>query len=176
MPYLLLSIQLGLAGVFLVSSVAKLRSPADTVQMWADLLTAVRLSVAWSRWGAWALIAVEAMVSVLLLVPIWWLPPVGLWAATAMMAAFTGLAAVSARTGMDIRCACFGRATARLGWRHVWRNLALLLLALTGTVLSLWEVSPAVAPGGIAVALLASGLIAVLAAFYDDIVDLVVEM
>ena len=147
MPYLLLSIQLGLAGVFLVSSVAKLRSPADTVQMWADLLTAVRLSVAWSRWGAWALIAAEAMVGVLLLVPVWWLPPVGLWAATAMMAAFTGFGCGirTHRNGHTLRLLRSGHGTTRFAPRVAQPGSA--ASGAYRTVLSLWEVSPAVAPG-----------------------------
>lgn len=175
MSYLQLSIQLGLAGVFIVSSVAKLRALSETVQMWADLLTAVKLPIGWARLGSWALIAAEATIGVLLLVPAWWLP-LGLWLAAALMAGFTGLALVSARTSMDIRCACFGRSTARLGWRHVWRNLTLLLLALTGVALSVIDFTAVVEPAGVAVALLAAGLVTVLAAFYDDIMDLVVEM
>lgn len=175
MSYVLLSVQLGLAGVFLVSSVAKLRALSDTVQMWADLLTAVKLPIAWARFGSWALIAAEATIGVLLLIPGWWFPW-GTWLAAALMAAFTGLALISARTSLDIRCACFGRATARLGWRHVWRNLVLLLLAVVGVVLSATDVAVAVVPAGIAVAVAAAGLVTVLAAFYDDIMDLVVEI
>ena len=175
MPYLLLAVQLGLAGVFIVSAVAKTRVMSDTVRMWTDLLTAVRLPSTWAGLGAWALIVGEALTGVALLIPASWFP-VGLWPATALLIGFTGLAVVSARSTMDLRCACFGRATSRLGWRHVWRNTALLLLALTGIVV--WSLGAA-APtelAGIAVALLAAALITLLAAFYDDIVDLFVEI
>ncbi|MFD0555547.1 methylamine utilization protein MauE [Stackebrandtia endophytica] len=174
MSYLLLTVQLGLAGVFIVSAVAKMRAMSDTVRMWTDLLTAVRLPSTLAGWGSWALIIGEALTGVALLIPAPWFP-IGLWPATALLVGFTGLAVVSARTELDLRCACFGRATTRLGWRHVWRNTALLLLAITGIVAWTLGAAAPTEPAGIAVALLAAALITVLAAFYDDIVDLVVE-
>ncbi|GAA4920972.1 hypothetical protein LX16_4772 [Stackebrandtia albiflava] len=174
MPYLLLAVQFGLAGVFLVSSVAKVKALADTVRMWTDLLQAVRLPAGLAGVASWALIAGEFATGLALLVPVW-LFPWGLWPATALLVGFTVLAVVSARTTMNLKCACFGRATTPLGWRHFWRNLVLLGMAVTGLVVWGGGATPATDPAGVAVAALAAALVALLAAFYDDIMDLVLE-
>jgi hypothetical protein len=174
MPYLLLAVQLGLAGVFIVSSLAKARALADTEQMWLSLLRAVKLPRALARPATWALIVVEGATGVALLVPAW-LTPVGLFPAALLLAGFTVLAVISARTAMDLKCACFGRATTALGWRHFWRNLVLLAMAVAG--IAMWTFGPASAsePAGLAIAALAAALVTMLAAFYDDIMDLVLD-
>ena len=175
MSYVALALRLALAGVFIVSGIAKLRALLDTVEMWRSLLRQARFPQPLAVPASWALIAVEALTGVALLIG----GPVSLPAlavAGLMLLAFTGLAVISARSDLDLRCACFGRATARLGWRHVWRNLVLLAIGVAGIVVHMEAVPIAAEIGGIVVAASVAVVVTMLAAFYDDIVDLVVDL
>jgi uncharacterized membrane protein YphA (DoxX/SURF4 family) len=57
-------------------------------------------------------------------------PVVAAGAAAALLVAFTVLIGVRLREGVRPPCACFGAWSAEpIGWKHVARNLALLVLA-----------------------------------------------
>jgi uncharacterized membrane protein YphA (DoxX/SURF4 family) len=171
--YVTLALRLTLAGVFLVSGLMKARAIDDA----AAMVTVLRKRLApagrhLDRPASWLLVATEVATGAALLaggplrVP-------GLIAAAVLLAGFTALALLAARTTLNLTCACFGRPTARLGWRHVWRNLALLGIAVSALAGTL---TPAASPsdvGGFAVAVATAFVVTLLCAFYDDIVDLV---
>ncbi|MFF5205875.1 MauE/DoxX family redox-associated membrane protein [Streptosporangium sp. NPDC000396] len=170
MPYVALALRLTLAGVFLVSALMKARSIGDTVAMWTALLKSVRLTGGGlARAASWTLIGVEAVTGVALLAGGALSTP-ALVAAMVLLSIFSALAMVAARAKLNVACACFGRAAAPLGRRHVWRNLVLLGIAVAGVAV---QVDVPLEAGGIAVAAGAAVVITSLTAFYDDIVDLV---
>ncbi|MFE1166438.1 MauE/DoxX family redox-associated membrane protein [Nocardiopsis sp. NPDC058789] len=168
--YLSLSFQLAVAGVLLVSAVAKTRSTANQ-ETWQVLLGQLgqlgrRVS---PRAASHAHVAAEFVVgAALLLGPLARVP--ALTAAAVMLGSFTLLAAYSALSGRAIRCPCFGRSSTPLGWPHAVRNLvltAMAALALAGDTPDVWP-SP-----GEAVLAAASAMVAVLlSVFLDDILDL----
>jgi uncharacterized membrane protein YphA (DoxX/SURF4 family) len=171
--YVTFALRLTLAGVFLVSGLAKARAIGETVAM-VEVLRK-RLWPAGPRLdrvASWLLVAAEVGTGAALLaggplrVP-------ALLAATALLAGFTALALAAARSMLNLTCACFGRPTARLGWRHVWRNLALLVIAVSALAGTLTATAAPSDVGGLAVAAAAALVVTLLCAFYDDIVDLV---
>lgn len=176
MLYVALALRLALAGVFVVSGLAKLRAFADTVAMWQSVLGLIRITgSALTRPAAVLLIVVELLAGVMLLLGgSVTIPAFGL--AIAMLLAFTILAVVSARSAVDVRCACFGRATAKLGWRHVWRNLTLLALGGGGIAIAGYVQPGHWQLGGIAVAAATAVIVTMIAVFYDDIVDLISDL
>jgi uncharacterized membrane protein YphA (DoxX/SURF4 family) len=169
MPYVALAAQLALAGVFLVSGLAKARSISDTEEMVARLRALV-----WpggkslDRAASWVLVLTEITTGAALLFS-GSLRTAATLVAVALLCAFTATALWSARARLNLACACFGRSKAVLGWRHVWRNTVLLAIALAG----LAGPGAALEVGGVAVAVAAALTVMVLTAFYDDIVDLV---
>ncbi|GLH98692.1 MauE/DoxX family redox-associated membrane protein [Phytohabitans aurantiacus] len=173
MTYVTLALRLALAGVFLVSGLAKARALDETVAMVAVLRK--RLWPAGRRLdrpASWLLVTVEAGTGAALLAGRPLAVP-ALLAATALLVGFAALALAAARSKLNLTCACFGRPSARLGWRHVWRNLALLGIAVSALAGAL---APMAAPSdvaGYAVAASAALVVTLLCAFYDDIVDLV---
>ncbi|WP_433257224.1 MauE/DoxX family redox-associated membrane protein [Streptosporangium sp. CA-135522] len=170
MPYVALALRLTLAGVFLVSGLMKARSVGDTVAMWTSLLKSLRLSGrSLAEAASWTLIGVETVTGVALLAGGGLSVP-ALVSAMVLLSIFSAMAVLSARAKLNLACACFGRATTPLGWRHVWRNLVLLSIAVAGVTV---QADIPLEAGGIAVSVVAAVVITLLTAFYDDIVDLV---
>jgi hypothetical protein len=172
MTYVLLIARLALAGVLLVSAVAKVRALDDTRAMVDGLLRRIgpgarRLA----RPAALALITAEAVTGLALLGPA---PAarLGLVAAAALTAGFTALAVLATVTRTEVACACFGRPTARLGPRHLVRNAPLLGLAVLGLWGSATASGAAPALPGVVLCVLTAALITALTAFFDDIADL----
>lgn len=76
------------------------------------------------------------------------------------------------RSGKQVRCACFGAATRRLGWRHFWRNALLLFVAVVVLGLSgVGSMVPAQLPIAFAVAV--PGAVGIV--FLDDIWAILME-
>ncbi|MER5493405.1 MauE/DoxX family redox-associated membrane protein [Streptomyces sp. NPDC002490] len=177
MTHLVLIARLALAGVLLVSAVAKARAFEDSRTMLDGLLRRIgprgdRLA----RPATVALIAAEALTGLALLGP-GTTVRVGWVAAAVLTAGFTVLAVVATVTRAEVSCACFGRPAARLGPRHVVRNAPLLGLALLG----LWGVWAGTAPSGypeapaVALCAVTAAVITAVTAYFDDIADLVVN-
>ncbi|MCM2388316.1 MauE/DoxX family redox-associated membrane protein [Streptomyces albipurpureus] len=172
MTYAVLMARLALAGVLLVSAIAKARSFGETRAMLDGLLRRVgpgarRLA----RPSAVALIAVEGVTAVALLGPVQTVRP-GFIAAVVLTAGFTAAAVVATVSRAEVSCACFGRPTARLGRRHIVRNTPLLGLAalgLGGAGAASWT-SPALP--AVVLCAAAAVVITVVTAFFDDIADL----
>jgi energy-converting hydrogenase Eha subunit A len=84
--------------------------------------------------------------------------------------------AVVIRTGTHATCACFGarpgQAGRALGWPHLVRNLALLIVLLTGLAASAAVAVTRPAPAPALVAAATGAVIALLAIMLDDIVAL----
>ncbi|MFI6284846.1 MauE/DoxX family redox-associated membrane protein [Streptomyces sp. NPDC051018] len=172
MTYAVLTARLALAGVLLVSAVAKARSFEETWAMLDGLLRRIGPGARRSAGpSAVALIAVEGTTGLALLGPAQTVRP-GLVAAVVLTAAFTAAAVVATVSRAEVACACFGRPAARLGRRHIVRNtpllgLAVLGLAGTGAVSGTSPAAPAVVLCSVAAA-----VITVVTAFFDDIADL----
>ncbi|MDT0302462.1 MauE/DoxX family redox-associated membrane protein [Streptomonospora wellingtoniae] len=180
LPYAALALQMAVAGVFLVSAVAKFRTTANE-ETWSILVGLLPVQGqgfpvrAASRVHA----AAELALGLTLLAGLAGfaagtvLRAAALSAAVLLLSAFTALAAYAARSGTAIPCSCFGRSNAPLGWPHVWRNLALTGVALSGLVCTVAaDPGAQIRPGGAAIAAVAALVVTVLTAFYDDIVDL----
>ena len=116
---LLASIVLGVA--FVVAGASKLAAGAAWPSQ-ARGLGAPRWTipiVPWLEVGLGALLVVR------------FAPVVAAGAAAALLVAFTALIGVRLREGARPPCACFGAWSAEpIGWKHVVRNLALLVLAV----------------------------------------------
>ncbi|MFD9479822.1 MauE/DoxX family redox-associated membrane protein [Streptomyces nojiriensis] len=164
-----LALRLSLAGVFLVSGISKARAIGDSVEMWATLRKRFWPGVRnLDRGLAWALVTVETVTGIALLVP-GRLAVLGTAAATALMAAFTAVAIISALSLLQVKCACFGSAKSELGWRHVWRNLVLLSIAVGALVMTGADAYGSLATDGIVIAVAAALTVTALAAFFDQI-------
>ncbi|GAA1768968.1 MauE/DoxX family redox-associated membrane protein [Streptomonospora arabica] len=175
LPYAALALQMAVAGVFLVSAVAKFRPTAneETWSILAGLLPVRRFPVrAASRVHA----AAELALGLTLLGGLaagTVLRAAALSAAALLLSAFTALAAYAARSQTAIPCPCFGRSSSLLGWSHVWRNLVLTGVALSGLVCTVVaDPGAPVRPGGAAIAAVVALVVTALTVFYDDIVDL----
>ncbi|MFF0445780.1 MauE/DoxX family redox-associated membrane protein [Streptomyces sp. NPDC004609] len=172
MIYAVLTARLALAGVLLVSAIAKARSFEDARAMTDGLLRRVgpgarRLA----RPAAAALIAAEGVTGLALLGPGETVRP-GLVAAVALTAGFTAVAVVATVSRAEVSCACFGRPTARLGRRHIVRNTPLLGLAVLGLAGAGAGPGASPAPPAVVLCAVTAAVITVVTAFFDDIADL----
>ncbi|MUL40259.1 hypothetical protein FZ103_03535 [Streptomonospora sp. PA3] len=177
LPHAALALQMAIAGVFLVSAAAKVRSAANE-ETWSILLGLLPWKGIPIRAASRSHAAAELALGLALLAGVVGLTgPVvrgaALSAALLLFLAFTGLAAYSAQSQTAIPCSCFGRSGSPLGWPHVWRNLALTGMALAGLVCTV-AIGPGahVRPGGAVIAAAAALVVTLVTAFYDDIVDL----
>ncbi|MFD8989615.1 MauE/DoxX family redox-associated membrane protein [Streptomyces goshikiensis] len=169
MAYVELALRLSLAGVFLVSGLSKARVIEDSVEMWAALRKRFRpQGKNLDRGLAWVLVCVETVTGGVLLVP-GPLATLGKVLAATLMSAFTVVAAISALSLLDVKCACFGSAKSQLGWRHVWRNLVLLAIAVGALVSEGVDTHGDLAVDGMVIAVVTAVTVTALAAFFDQI-------
>lgn len=111
--------------VFLISGGTKIASHADWTRLSAEFGAPwiVRVTLPW----------VELILGALLIVQIG--RPVVALAALVLLAAFTIAIVVRLRQGRHPQCACFGAWSSRpLGWGHVVRNLALMVVAVVAAL------------------------------------------
>jgi hypothetical protein len=96
--------------------------------------------------------------------------------ATVLASGLAAGVAMVIRTGTHAKCACFGARPSQpgreLGWLHLVRNLALLILLLTGLAASSAAAVTRPAPGPTLVAAAAGAVLALLAIMLDDLVAL----
>lgn len=165
MAYLEIGCGMLLALVFAWSAVTKLRSRAAFDEFARSLAPLVSRTVP----AAALLTAAEALVPPLLLAaPVW-----GFGLAGGLLGVLTAGVVLVVRRRLVVRCRCFGAGRARIGRRHVVRNLSLLLIGGLGLVAAL---SPGTAPSTDAAGVLLSvGAAVLLASFvihFDDLVEL----
>lgn len=155
--------------VFLVSAVSKVRNTTS----FADFVDSVRaLSPArlpFARPVALLVVVLEIAVAASQLVPVEAVSTGGLVLAISLLTVFT-IAIVSAiRRRVTARCACFGRSDKQLGGMHVFRNVLLIGVAVSGLFL---RSSAGLQPGGVAVAVAGGLLAGVLVVILEDIWEL----
>ncbi|MFG2129551.1 MauE/DoxX family redox-associated membrane protein [Streptomyces sp. NPDC048751] len=172
MTYVELGLRLSLVGVFLASGLAKARTIDDVVLMWTRLFERVwPAKKGWAPQSAWGLVVVEVTTGIALLFQ-GTTRVFSLLLAVGLLAGFTVLALFSARNLIKLHCACFGRASTPLGWRHVWRNSTLLAFGGTALFLAPDNAGKALNVGGVGVSVAAAVVVTLIAFFYDEITDL----
>jgi len=120
----------------------------------------------WCRPVAWTTIGLEGVAAVACLVPS--TRRSGLILASLLLVSFALVALRSATGARRIPCACFGRGTAVLGWRHVVRNSLLGAAAVTGALAP--PVANTVLPAELMpLAIVGSLVLAGTAVFVDDL-------
>ncbi|MBO2450021.1 hypothetical protein J4573_23160 [Actinomadura barringtoniae] len=168
MEYLSVGCASLLALVFAVSAISKTRDLDGFVASMPDLLPRLSGGTA-ARPVGLLVVALEAIAAVLLVVPA--TAPYGFGLAFLMLAAFTVAIAAAIRRGRRAPCRCFGASAAPLGVRHLGRNAVLLAAAALGAF-------PAGSPGaaaGVAVAVAAGAVGAILIVSLDPLADLFME-
>jgi len=91
----------------------------------------------WRRGTATTLVAIEGMTAALLLVPD---ASVGaLIVASLLLTTFTGVLAIAMARKQGLTCHCFGLRGTAITWMHVFRNGALLAIALSGLTITLFS-------------------------------------
>lgn len=125
MPLVLRATQIALIAILATAVVGKLRGRAAWLAFVASLTPFAGTASRRARLALGVVIA-EAGAAVLLAVA----PALGAVTAASVFAVLAGGAALVVARGLIVRCNCFGRAGAPLGWFHVGRNLALASAAL----------------------------------------------
>jgi xanthosine utilization system XapX-like protein len=115
------------------------------------------------------MVAAELVIALMVAVPATALA--GLMAAAVALTVFSAGTLLAVRRGTELTCNCFGRSGKRLGTRHVVRDCALAVVALTG-VSGIVIGSSAVRPAGTALCLGAAAIAAAFVVFADDITGL----
>jgi uncharacterized membrane protein YphA (DoxX/SURF4 family) len=110
-----------LTALFIVSAIAKLRSPETTL----DDFT--RIGVPTPELARYMIPAIEIAVAVALIIS----PPAGGISAFVLLVAFTTTLASIVKSGRTVGCACFGAiSTEPVGRNQIYRNLVLMAAAL----------------------------------------------
>lgn len=176
MTYVETGVRAGLWLVFVLAVVGKVRGGAAW-RAFVGSLASVPLLPARLRTAAGvAVVGAEALTAVLLAVPA--TVRLGYAAAALVMLAFATAVAVGLVRGDPVRCHCFGVDAGRAGPGELARDLALLLAAVFGLVVSAFRAPVAVAGTGTAAALVALAaaagtLGAVVAGYGSDLYPLV---
>ncbi|HVT76719.1 MAG TPA: MauE/DoxX family redox-associated membrane protein [Acidimicrobiales bacterium] len=122
---MLVVVRVGLAAVFVVAAVAKLRDPEGARRT----VGAVGVPRAYQPAIAFLLSCAELAVGALLVLP--GLGFIGAALASVLLAVFLAALTVQHLRGVDVPCACFGQlATTPAGWPTLARNAVLLAVAL----------------------------------------------
>lgn len=167
MEYLSVGCASLLALVFAVSAISKIRDFGGFVASVPGLVP--RLAGGMARPVGLLVVALEAIMPVLLAVPA--AAPYGFGLAFLMLAAFTVAIAAAVRRGRRAPCRCFGVSAAPLGNRHLGRNAVLL----TATALGAVPAGSPEAAAGVAVAVAAGAVGAILIVSFDPLADLFLE-
>ncbi|WP_283138244.1 MauE/DoxX family redox-associated membrane protein [Rhizohabitans arisaemae] len=169
MPYVEIACRALLITVFLIAVAGKVRGRTAFQEFTASLTTLGIFSRAGSAVAAYALVGAEAVTPLLLVSPP--TAPLGFAAATGTLAVLTGGVLIALRRGRRTPCRCFGRTATPLGPAHVIRNLILTAIGCTGLVA--WAAGGAAAhPAGVALALAAAVVGALLVVRLDDLMEL----
>jgi methylamine utilization protein MauE len=165
-----LSLRTVLAVVFGAAAVSKLSSRRSFAEFARSLSDIGWLSDRGRRAAAAAVPVAEVTTLVLVLVPstMFW----GFAAGTALLAAFTSVAASEMRRGSGLRCRCFGSGGGLIGPAQIARNIVLIAVSVAGLAMA------PVSHGGLSAAgiVLAVGLALIAGAVlvrWDDLSKLV---
>ncbi|MBC6459730.1 MauE/DoxX family redox-associated membrane protein [Actinomadura sp. HBU206391] len=177
MDYVIIFSRAVLALVFVASSLGKLRDRAAFRSFVVSLLRLEPLPGRWARPVAGAVVTVEAAIPVLLIVPSTVVG--GFVLAGCALIAFSVAIGTAIRRNTNIPCKCFGASGTSLGGRHLVRNGALLVVAVTGGLIAQFgepgsrlSEPGSVHPGGALVVLTAAGCVAALVVRFDDLAGL----
>lgn len=172
MPYVALGCQALLVLVFAISVVGKVRGQdafTEFVGATRRLLPA-SIGARPARWIAAGVAGAEAITVVSLLLPVSTI--VGFLLALVLLGAFTTAVLLALRRGERAPCRCFGASTHPLGPAQVVRNAVLLAAAVLGVIGVVSSPTQAMEPAGIAIVLLAAGVVALPVLLADDIAAL----
>jgi hypothetical protein len=173
MATVLVTFQTLLAGVFVVSAVAKVRDGGPAARFTATVFRLAGVPGRLARPALVATVAGEFAVVLLLTVPLVRLSADPRWVtagfvlAVGLLVAFSAALALAARARLRTPCGCFGDSSTAPGVRHLVRNAILAAAAATGALAA----GPPAALSGESVAAGAVGL--VLAAALVALDDLV---
>ncbi|MEV5504764.1 MauE/DoxX family redox-associated membrane protein [Nonomuraea fuscirosea] len=163
MVHVLVACQVLLATVFVVSAYSKLRSRA-ALRSFAATLGSLPGPIRFPAALATAIVEVVAAAGLVVL------PRAGLAAGGVLLVAFSTWIAVSLRGGRREPCRCFGASVTPLGPVHLVRNGLLLLVVGLGAAAAFTGGPVTVA--GLALAVPAGLVGAVLLIAFDDLADL----
>ncbi|HEY9410410.1 MAG TPA: MauE/DoxX family redox-associated membrane protein [Jiangellaceae bacterium] len=172
MPHVVLACQALLVLVFAISVAGKVRDSAA----FAEFVGATRrllpasIGARPARWIAAGVVGAEVTAVVSLLLPV--STVLGFLLALVLLAGFTAAVLLALRRGERAPCRCFGTSTHPLGAAQVVRNAILLAAAALGGIGAVSSPAEVIEPGGVAIALLAAGLVALPVLLADDIADL----
>lgn len=168
--YLLLSSRVLLATVFLVAAVGK-GSRRTRFSRFVDLVQRLtEFPRGLARLLALGLTLCEALVSVLLLLPVD--PRPGLVGAAGLLLAFVGVILRAVRSGVFVRCNCFGGLGAVMSYPLVVRNLLLVAVAAVGLAAASGAGRVEVLPAA-ATVLAGAGLALAVIVYYDAVAEAV---
>ena len=168
MLFVSLACRLALAAVLTLAAVAKLRAPGA----FAASLEGLGLVPARLRRPLAVLVpAAELLIALLLALP--GTVTAGFLAAALFCCGLTAVPALVVARGQTAVCACFGAAEVPMGGVHIVRNAVLLAAACLGSAVALTRGAGVPGePPGIALAVVAAGLLTTLTVFVDDIAAL----
>jgi hypothetical protein len=158
--------------VFAAAAIGKARSVAAFSAFSGSLRDTGLVPDDWVRLCALAVVVSEVSAALLLLVtPVMpWLGRVGFLLAAGLLTVLTASVLRIVASRRQVACRCFGTSASPLGTRHILRNAALVLVAITGVVVSPDAVRIQSAEEVLAAC--AGALAGVLAVASDDIVEL----
>ena len=160
--YLAVFCRLLVGGLFAVSALAKLR---DLAGFRAALRGYRLLPRAAEPAAAGAVISAEVMVPVLLGLRV--TAPYGLVLAAVLLGGFAAAMGSVLRRGLSTDCGCVGRGGA-VRAAHLWRNLVLVAVCLTGAVTTLLPAA-GTDPAVVVVLAVAAGCGVATLVFFDDL-------
>lgn len=164
-----LGVRCTVALVFLVSTASKLSGRSAFAEFVAATRTVGDLPGRYARPVAAAVVAVEAATAVLTALPA--TSAAGLCLAASVLVGFALAVGRTVRRGGAASCRCFGPSPGPLGVTQIVRNVVLAGAALGGLSAGA-PVAPV--PAGVALALGAGALAAIVVVRFDDVVDLFV--
>jgi hypothetical protein len=168
MAYLLLTVQLIVGGVFVVSAFGKVRAQAAFVRSLADFGVSVRFR---ALVGV-VVTATEIAAVVLVLVPATAVP--GLVLGAVLFLSFAVVVGMMVRRGRRPQCRCFGVESAPLRGAHVMRNVVLAALAAAGAAAGVvMNTTPVFSAGSFVVAVLVAAVVVAVVVGLDDLLDVV---
>lgn len=169
MGYVGLLTRLLIAGVFIVSGIAKVTDLKAFAQSMRRLYPLSRLTGRMRRGLAGAVVGAELLIAALAALPM--TAATGLAMAAPLLCCFAALAASSARQPAQAPCRCFGVSRTPLGLPHAVRNLVLAAVAVAGAAASTGRNGP-LQPAAIAMTVVIAAVGVALTVFFDDLLVL----
>jgi hypothetical protein len=170
--YLLISERCLLATVFGIAFFSKVRGISKLQQFRASIQKLTMLPTPTAMLMTLILVICEGITATLLALPL--APRVGFALATGLLALLTAVVIRAVRGGVLAECRCFGRSGSLMGNAMIVRNLLLMALAVSGTILS--PTTPTTDPVYLALALIVGCILAVFfTRYYDHLIRVIVK-